>query len=117
MFKYKKKTAIICLLYFLCAAVVTCYLYTIYVKDRINSVKVSIVDSGLAIANVSEYRRTVSNNIFYELEVSPEELVKKYAIALLAMKTLDICMISVLILLAMVNVSKLQRKGMIFVAT
>ena len=67
----------ICFLYFLCVAVVTCYLYTIYVKGRINSVKVSIVDSGLAIANVSEYRRSVSNNIFYELEVSPEELLKK----------------------------------------
>ncbi|MBY7352565.1 GGDEF domain-containing protein [Escherichia ruysiae] len=77
MFKYKKKAAVICFLYFLCVAVVTCYLYTIYVKGRINSVKVSIVDSGLAIANVSEYRRSVSNNIFYELEVSPEELLKK----------------------------------------
>ncbi|WP_258286485.1 hypothetical protein [Escherichia ruysiae] len=117
MLKYKKKAAVICFLYFLFVSVVTCYLYTIYVKGRINSVKVSIVDSGLAIANVSEYRRSVSNNIFYELDIAPEELVKKYTIALLAMKILDICMISVLILLAMVNVSKLQRKGMIFVAT
>lgn len=55
----------------------TCYLYTIYVKDRVNSVKVSIIDSGLAIANVSEYRRLVFNNVFYGLDISPEELLKR----------------------------------------
>ncbi|ASO40397.1 TPA: GGDEF domain-containing protein [Salmonella enterica] len=61
--RYRIICIVVSMIVFLLLSIITCGLYSMWIKERISAVKVALIDHGLAIANVSEYRRNFTVNM------------------------------------------------------
>lgn len=75
MSRINKIVLMVSLLIFLLISAVACGIYTQMVKERVYSLKQSIIDTAFAIANIAEYRRSVAIELINTLDLSEQQLL------------------------------------------
>ena len=63
------------LLIFIMISAVACGIYTQMVKERVYSLKQSVIDTAFAVANIAEYRRSVAIDLINTLNPTEEQLL------------------------------------------
>lgn len=75
MSRINKIVLMVSLLIFLLISAVACGIYTQMVKERVYSLKQSVIDTAFAIANITEYRRSVAIELINTLDLSEQQLL------------------------------------------
>ncbi len=67
MSRINKFVLTVSLLIFIMISAVACGIYTQMVKERVYSLKQSVIDTAFAVANIAEYRRSVAIDLINTL--------------------------------------------------
>ncbi len=74
MSRINKFVLTVSLLIFIMISAVACGIYTQMVKERVYSLKQSVIDTAFAVANIAEYRRSVAIDLINTLNPTEEQL-------------------------------------------
>ncbi len=75
MSRINKFVLTVSLLIFIMISAVACGIYTQMVKERVYSLKQSVIDTAFAVANIAEYRRSVAIDLINTLNPTEEQLL------------------------------------------
>ncbi len=75
MSRINKFVLTVSLLIFIMISAVACGIYTQMVKERVYGLKQSVIDTAFAVANIAEYRRSVSIDLINTLNPTEEQLL------------------------------------------
>ncbi len=79
MSRINKFVLTVSLLIFIMISAVACGIYTQMVKERVYSLKQSVIDTAFAVANIAEYRRSVAIDLINTLNPTEEQLLVGFA--------------------------------------
>lgn len=75
MSRINKFVLTVSLLIFIMISAIACGIYTQMVKERVYSLKQSVIDTAFAVANIAEYRRSVAIDLINTLNPTEEQLL------------------------------------------